>query len=604
MILVLMVTAPATFAGGLNGYWSGTVTAPSGSLGVAVTIDDHGATIDSSPLGLADQALTIVNRTTDHLTLEMRTDGQPVTAELTKQGDDLNGSAAVGAATYPVALHRGQKPEKTSAMQDVSIRNGDVNLAATLYLPRSDSPVPAVVFVAGLVPRDGAVHFLADAFVNRGIAVITYDHRGVGKSTGDRRASFSTLADDACAAIRYLGTRKEVEPTRIGLRGQSQGAWIAPLAATRAPVAFAILTGGGGVRPWESEMYAIPARMRADGFSDAEIAEATKYMEKLFAVGRSGENWEELSAMMADFRRRGVTWFGNYGPVPPSLAYLRELWEGDFSYDPLPALKQLTVPVLAMIGEKDVYSPPAESLHVLESALATKDKTLRTIKDATHDFRVTGGPLPLVSDEYLGTLLSWTTAHAGISAKDPSVTDHRVVSRQANVTIDVDPALRFVGQLGFDIRDAAHAERVIFASADADGSVRRIWIAQFEQMLPQHRGAYDEPTGARVRMGPFTFSRRAGRYSFAESIATKPGAEAEKTRDFLARKGLRVDSDFSLARFEALTGASRRAELIIFYWEDLSGNTDFDAFAEKAKEVFTLSALPDPAMAPKSRSPN
>src|SRR5207248_10691353 len=120
------------------------------------------------------------------------------------------------------------------------------------------------------------VHFLADQFANRGVAVLMYDRRA-------GRASFSTLADDAAAAVRFLRSRSEVDATRTGIRGQSQGAWIATLAAARVPVSFVIATGGGGVQPWQSEMYAIPARMRADGFSDNEVAEARRYMEKLFA---------------------------------------------------------------------------------------------------------------------------------------------------------------------------------------------------------------------------------------------------------------------------------------------------------------------------------
>ena len=580
--------ASLLLAAAISGYWMGTVTTPAGSLPIGLFISGDTATIDAASLGFIEKPVRIVSRSDDRVQLEMRADEQLVTATLSAVNDELRGAAKLGNATFAIALHRASARTKAYSTEEVMIRSGDANLAATLYLPKSATPFSAIVFVAGLAPRGESTQFLADAFAERGIAVLTYDHRGIGKSTGDRHAGFATLADDAAAAIRYLATRKEIDVKRIGIRGQSQGAWIAPLAATRAPIAFAILTGGGGVQPWESETYAIPARMRAAGFSADEGAEAARYMQKMFEVGRSGEGWDELSAMMSALRDRGAKWFGSYGAVPPSFEYLRELWRGEFSYDPKRALAQLTVPVLALEGENDVYSPPAESLRALDSMLGSPDKTLRIIRNATHDFHVSGAPLPLVSDDYLGTILSWTAAHAGITTTDPAVSDHRIVSRSQKVTIDVDPSLNFLGRIGIDIRDAAHAERIMFANADAAGNVRRLWIAQFEKMTPQHRGAYDVHNDHPVVIGPFTFNQSQGRYSFAAAIAAKPGLEADQTRAFLARHGMKIEGDLAVARFETLTDPSRRAELIIFYWEDLAGNNDFATFAEKAKTTFTI----------------
>ncbi|HKR66060.1 MAG TPA: alpha/beta fold hydrolase, partial [Thermoanaerobaculia bacterium] len=580
------VLLAASLLATLTGHWSGTVTTPAGALPIELSITEAGATLDAAPLGYVDKPVKVIRRDEQGLQIEMPVDGQSVTAGLAFTNDDLRGTARLGEAAFPIALRRATPVAKNYTTQDVSIRSGDVTLAATLTLPRSTTPVPAIVFVAGLAPRGDAARFLADAFATRGFAVLTYDRRGIGKSTGDRHTTFSAVADDAAAAVRYLATRKEVDAKRIGIRGQSQGAWIAPLAATRVPVAFAILTGGGAVQPWESETYAIPARMRADGFSETEIAEASRYLAAMFAVGRTGKGWEELSATIAALRARGAKWLGTYGAVPPSLQYLRELWEGEFAYDPAPALRKLTVPVLALEGENDVYSPPAESLRVLEATLGSRDKTLRMIPHATHDFHVAGAPLPLVSQDYLSTMLNWSAAHAGIVASDPDVTDHRVTSPSQNVVLDVDRSLTYIGRIGIDIRDAAHAERVIFATADANGNVQRLWIAQFEKMLPQHRGAYDAHDDHQVTIGDLTFNQAQGRYSFPAAVAAKPGLEADQTRAFLAQHNIRIDADLAIARFETLTDATRRAELIVFYWEPLEGNTDFAAFAEKAKKMF------------------
>jgi hypothetical protein len=212
-----------------------------------------------------------------------------------------------------------------------------------------------------------------------------------------------------------------------------------------------------------------------------------------------------------------------------------------------------------------------------------------------------------VSQEYIRSIVDWTMTHAGVASSDRTVSDHAIISTDPKLTIAIDASLPFVGSFGFDIRDAAHAERFIFADADDKGAIHRLAIVQFENMLPQHPGSYDEPKQKeRVRLGSFDFEQAVGLYNFAASIAAKPGAEAERTRDFLRGKGLSVEGDLLVARFRALTDHERRKEFILFYWEDLSttghsraaidaAHVDeraawFRAFSERARSRFTIRA--------------
>ena len=71
--------------------------------------------------------------------------------------------------------------------------------------------------------------------IRHGIAVLGYDKRGVGESTGDWNiATFEDLAGDAVAAVAYVKTRRDIDASQIGLLGWSQAGWIMPLAAVRA----------------------------------------------------------------------------------------------------------------------------------------------------------------------------------------------------------------------------------------------------------------------------------------------------------------------------------------------------------------------------------
>ncbi len=113
--------------------------------------------------------------------------------------------------------------------KDVKFKNfaGHNELAGTLSLPSGGTgPFPAVVLISGTGrnTRDEDVFshkvflVLADALNHSGIAVLRYDKRGVGGSTGDYNAA--TTADftsDAAAAVAWLRTQPKIDPKRIGV---------------------------------------------------------------------------------------------------------------------------------------------------------------------------------------------------------------------------------------------------------------------------------------------------------------------------------------------------------------------------------------------------
>ena len=64
----------------------------------------------------------------------------------------------------------------------------------------------------------------ANAFVRKGLAVLVYDKRGTGDSGGDfSTAGYKDFVQDALAAVRFLRSREDIDPLRIGLLGSSEG---------------------------------------------------------------------------------------------------------------------------------------------------------------------------------------------------------------------------------------------------------------------------------------------------------------------------------------------------------------------------------------------
>src|SRR5438552_3172160 len=129
----------------------------------------------------------------------------------------------------------------------VEFHNQDVKLAGSLLLPRSEAPVPAVVFVhgAGRQTRE-SYREVGKYFASRGIAALIYDKRGTGKSGGayESYEPYENLSNDALSAVAFLKERREIAASQIGIWGLSQGAYISAAAASRSEdIQFIIVVG-------------------------------------------------------------------------------------------------------------------------------------------------------------------------------------------------------------------------------------------------------------------------------------------------------------------------------------------------------------------------
>ena len=118
----------------------------------------------------------------------------------------------------------------------IEFHNRGIKLAGSLLLPRSEVPVPAVVFVhgAGRQTRE-SYREVGAYFASQGIAALIYDKRGTGQSGGayESYAPYENLVNDALSAIAFLKQRREIAASQIGIWGLSQGAYISAAAVSR-----------------------------------------------------------------------------------------------------------------------------------------------------------------------------------------------------------------------------------------------------------------------------------------------------------------------------------------------------------------------------------
>ncbi len=312
--------------------------------------------------------------------------------------------------------------------EDVCFSNGDVRLAGTLISPARGGKHPAIILVhgSGAENREYILPF-ARFLIRRGIAVLGYDKRGVGGSTGDwNTASFDDLAGDVVAAFNYLKTRRDVDASQIGLLGISQAGWIMPLAAVRAKdIAFLISISGAGIPAAETTIDQAQNEMTASGMPSAVVEQIVGLMKLQLQVARTGQGWDEYAAargkLVARAQAAGFKWpppdLFPATPDHPYWQFIRRL----YFYDPAPTLGQLQVPTLALFGELDNNIVAGKNKAAWETALTAggnRDYALKVLPKANHyqwEAKV-GSNAEMASlkrfvPEYFTTIQDWLGKH-------------------------------------------------------------------------------------------------------------------------------------------------------------------------------------------------
>jgi pimeloyl-ACP methyl ester carboxylesterase len=290
-------------------------------------------------------------------------------------------------------------PQKEPTVEDIHFSHGKNRLSGSLFLPDKPGPHPAVALVLGSDPADrtygGTGTALCKHFAQHGVACLSWDKPGVGRSTGDHYAQ--TLLDragEALAAVAFLRGRADIRKDHVGLWGHSQGGMVAPMAASLSgDVAFLIEVSGWQGPVWQQDAVRVGAELRADGFPEADVEQAVAFAKRRMDLIRGTGPFEELdNAQVAVLDR---PWFVAVHRCDRALFYSARRNVGE---DTEPYWEKVRCPVLAIYGDKDVSSGAPEPLvAVIRRGLAkagNKDLTVRIFADANHSLckAKTGGP--------------------------------------------------------------------------------------------------------------------------------------------------------------------------------------------------------------------
>ena len=418
-LAIMMVASLSNVAHGqdFNGTWEGTVEAGVYSLTLVFHIEqtDQGVTFTwDSP----DQGAFNLPATATITGNELDVDIPDAYAKYkgTLEGNTLDGVFTQMGTNFPLRLTRkvgkddnNRRPQEAAIEADnnkpyhaeeVTFTNDGITFAGTLTLPNSGNQFPAVVLIAGSGPHDRNEEVfnhkpflvLADALSRNGFAVLRYDERGVGATVGGNPlAPTEPLATDAMAALRYLKSRPEVDASRAGLMGHSEGGMIAIMNAAKHPdeVPFIVSLAGTGVDGVELGMQQVKLLGKAMG-KEPDSA-ALRLNEELFKIIAAEKDSVTLRNKMIAFYQSHPEQLEELGDkmTIDQLVDMTLITSCIFQYDPTENLKRVKCPMLAINGMLDAQVACEENLSAIKRLVP--HATVKPYEGLNHFFQTCSG---------------------------------------------------------------------------------------------------------------------------------------------------------------------------------------------------------------------
>ncbi len=419
----LFLFVNTVFSQEITGDWYGQIDIQGTKLKISFHIkQDNGVyttTMDSpdqKAFGIPTDKTDVINNT---ITVVLKS--AMINYKGTLKGDKIKGSFTQNGMAFPLDLShkkvkskkkvRPQTPKKPYSYknEEVSFVNKQANnikLAGTLTLPNNVEKPAVAILISGSGPQNrdsevlGHKPFLviADYLTKNGIAVLRYDDRGVSKSEGTQKnATSADFATDVQAAINYLKTRTDINTTKIGLIGHSEGGFIAPMVASKnKDVAFIVLLAGTGVDGAEVLITQSKKMMELSKLPQNYINYKNEMFHEMYKLVKETNNNDELKSALTTYlnsaKKNAPESVKNELTnqlIKMQVQTLTMPWMTYFvRTNPQQFLKKTTCPVLALNGAKDFQVLPKLNLNGIEKGLKrNKDVTITVLANLNHLFQ-------------------------------------------------------------------------------------------------------------------------------------------------------------------------------------------------------------------------
>ena len=378
---------------GLKGAWTGKLNVYGNELTLVFHFNGEDCTLDSPDQGVKGVPAKLERTITG---IKVAVPSINASYEGVNMGESIMGTFKQHGQSFPLTIKPGllkRNRPQTPAMpypyqtQEVSFNNGDAILKGTLVIPENASrqtPVLLMVTGSGLQNRDEEIFehkpfaVIADALARAGIATLRYDDRGFGESTGDVvNCTTEDLKNDAFAGVQLLRSRFD----KVGVLGHSEGGTIALILAAEKKVDFIVSLAGMAVSGKETLLWQNRLALAAANIPSETIDVYCNALDEVFDACISG------TAVPS------TTQYNLPTSLAQNLAVVTKQLQSPhmkqfLTLDSRPLLGNITCPVLALNGTKDMQVEPESNLGALRSGLQknTKNK-LEAVEGVNHLFQ-------------------------------------------------------------------------------------------------------------------------------------------------------------------------------------------------------------------------
>lgn len=384
------------------GSWTGSLKIQETSLRLVFNVSMKDSvlisTFDSPNQGAFGLPTTRTTYSESDKKLEIIASGLGIFYRGILENDSIVGTFNQGGIPFPLTLrktikevvHKPQTPIEPLPYisEEVTISDNSqnkVSLSGTLTLPDSTGIFPAIILIAGSGPNDRdetifghkPFYVISDYLTRNGFAVLRYDKRGVGKSTGDySKATISDFVTDASNALEYLKSRKGIDSSKIGMLGHSEGGIIAPMVASKSSdVKFLVLLAAPGTKGIEIVLDQNENSLKHQGIEPETINRLQLTNREIFEsllVWSGSENdrtalrdrlsylWEQLPILIKLKLEKEPYLRAQFN------AMITPGYRSFLATDPKDYLSLVSCPVLAINGENDVQVPALKNLEAIK----------------------------------------------------------------------------------------------------------------------------------------------------------------------------------------------------------------------------------------------
>jgi pimeloyl-ACP methyl ester carboxylesterase len=410
----------------LDGLWKGQLKLPGGQLEVIfrlmkLTSGEYFATLDV-PLQKVSHLPVEATMRADTVSLVATEANSHFTGLFKANGQQLQGTWQQPGFQVPLTLTHSALPVEATAPaprltppyreENVTFPNSVANLrlAGTLTVPAGVGPFPAVALLSDIGPHDrnGTVgNFaplgrLADYLTRRGIAVLRFDDRGVGQSTGAAHASATELVSDAQAALSFLRTRPDVDVAHLGLLGHGEGGNVALLAAAQPlPPAFVVGLAPYGLTGLQIALQQQEDILHGQQTTPEQMAAALRRQQLMLEVIEQTADKSQAKDIVANMLRQNNPALDLTAARARAAEMFSPSYPSFLAFNPVETLPKVACSVLLLYGADDTMLAADNNLNALTKGLKAANKVVvaHKLPGVNHLFQPEPGQWPIINGE-------------------------------------------------------------------------------------------------------------------------------------------------------------------------------------------------------------